>query len=75
MTAKSSSLGHEIRFINEIWVWSDNGLEINNKRTCKRCGEYQTKEGYDPCLGYIKGVKSACCGHGLIKGHIMYENE
>lgn len=24
-----------------------------------------TKEGYDACLGYIKGAKSACCGHGI----------
>ena len=22
------------------------------------------KKGYDACLGYIKEVKAACCGHG-----------
>ena len=29
------------------------------------------KEGYDACLGYIDGVKSACCGHGVGKPFLM----
>ena len=33
-------------------------------RTCKVCGESLTKGQPDPCIGYIKGVSAACCGHG-----------
>ena len=32
-----------------------------------------TKEGYDACLGHVKGAKSACCGHGVEESYVMYE--
>lgn len=44
---------------------------LNDSRPCKRCGRMPTKEGYDACLGYIKGAKSACCGHGIEKPYIL----
>jgi hypothetical protein len=34
-----------------------------------------TKEGYDACLGYIEGAKSACCGHGVEEGYIVYKDK
>lgn len=34
-------------------------------------GRMPIKEGYDACLGYIDGVKSACCGHGVGKPFLM----
>ncbi len=65
MTAKSYSMGHEVTFINNKWVFSDELTTISNNRKCVKCGELSTKEGYDPCLGFIEGVSSACCGHGV----------
>ena len=60
----------------EAWCWKDTGLPVEgNPRPCKRCGEYPTPEGYDACLGYIEGVKSACCGHGVSKKIMMRINE
>ena len=31
---------------------------------CPHCKRPPTKEGHDACLGTLKGVKYACCGHG-----------
>ena len=49
---------------------------------CKRCGKARLVNEivngepveYDSCLGYLPGVKSACCGHGGI-GHILFNND
>jgi len=57
--------GWDIYYDNYNWRYTDtNELAIDN-RPCKRCGRMPTKEGYDACLGYIEGVISACCGHGV----------
>lgn len=34
-------------------------------KSCPRCGRMPTPEGHDACLGWIPGVRSACCGHGV----------
>ena len=34
-------------------------------RPCVRCGKEPAHEGHDACLGYIAGVSSVCCGHGI----------
>jgi len=31
--------------------------------------------GVDPCLGRMKGVLVACCGHGKMKGYMNLERE
>jgi hypothetical protein len=47
---------------------------MNSKRPCKRCGKPPTKEGYDACIGNVKGfVKSACCGHGVEEPYIVLD--
>ena len=53
------------------WFYADNKQSISIERPCTRCNKMPTKEGYDKCLGYIKNVKSACCGHGIEKGYIL----
>lgn len=55
--------GHEIYLKNGKWFYRDNNKPYIYERPCKKCGCYPTKEGYDPCLGKIEGVKNACCGH------------
>ncbi len=63
---RSYSRGHEIVFWHNAWVWADTLQPIkNNDRPCKRCARMPTPEGYDACLGYMPGVVSACCGHGV----------
>ena len=54
----------------EAWFYFDNGESADIERPCKRCGRLPTPEGYDACLGYIKGAESACCGHGVTEPFI-----
>ncbi|MEA4813872.1 MAG: hypothetical protein VB112_03050 [Oscillospiraceae bacterium] len=66
--------GHPIIYLNGEWVYSDNLVPIKNEeRPCVRCGRMPTPEGYDACLGYIPGVTSACCGHGVEPGYLIKE--
>jgi hypothetical protein len=51
------------------------GRFISEKRLkCPRCKGVSTKEGHDPCLGSLPGVKYACCGHGVSEGYIVFDN-
>lgn len=44
------------------------------KRPCGVCKAY-IGEGPDPCLGWLPGVKNACCGHGIPRrSYIQFEN-
>lgn len=67
MTAISHDRGWEIYYNCEagVWLYSDTEQPVNMQRQCKKCGRKPTKEGYDACIGYVKGVYSACCGHGV----------
>lgn len=69
----SYNRGHKIKYdpVKKKWFYLDNGKEANHDRPCPRCGKMPTKEGYDACLGYIKGAKSACCGHGVKHSYVM----
>lgn len=46
------------------------------RRACAACG-LKRKEAYgpDPCLGYLPGVRNACCGHGVREGYVQFEND
>lgn len=46
------------------WVYSDDLSSADIERSCKLCGLDPTSKGYDACLGYVRGCKSVCCGHG-----------
>lgn len=70
---KSFIRGHEIYYNGKEWRYFDNNEIIDHNRPCKNCGCKPTKEGYDACLGYLNGVKHACCGHGVEKGYVLYE--
>lgn len=41
---------------------------------CPKCGQYMTKDGHDPCIANLPGVKNACCGHGLGGAYIHFED-
>ncbi len=67
MVGRSECRGRAIEYKNDEWVYSDD-KEINmNRRAhdkCLRCLECPTEEGHDSCLGVLKGLMNACCGHG-----------
>lgn len=61
--------GHDIEFINNEWVYSDtkeSTVSTFQNRPCGDCNEYSTLEGHDACLGELKGIMNACCGHGIV---------
>lgn len=33
--------------------------------SCNHCGLFRGIDDFDPCIGFIDGVKNACCGHGF----------
>jgi len=68
---RSHSRGHDIYFDGEYWRYNDNDQLDDGKRACKRCGRKPTVEGYDACLGHVKGATSACCGHGVEERYVM----
>ena len=59
------SRGHKSYYDGKNWRYCDNNEIDDGTRACVRCGKLPTPEGYDSCLGYIKGVTSGCCGHGI----------
>lgn len=64
--------GHSIKYnenSNE-WRYVNDNTPINIDRPCIRCNKMPTLEGHDACLGTLKGVLYACCGHGVEKGYI-----
>jgi hypothetical protein len=67
------SRGWLIKYENNQWVYTDDNTPINVERPCKRCGRMPTKEGCDACLGYIPEVRSACCGHGVEEGYVIFQ--
>ncbi len=59
----SYSRGHKLIYLNK-WFYADTLESYNDNRACAKCGKHPVN-GHDACLGYIKGVSSACCGHGI----------
>jgi len=51
-----------------VWVYTDTLQEVSSaSRPCGYCGLASTKEGYDGCIGELKDVMNACCGHGEMR--------
>ena len=60
--------GHDCAFENGAWQLPA------NVETCPRCGCTNKQDNPDGCLGLLPGVVSACCGHGVEEGYIIFEN-
>jgi hypothetical protein len=65
MTARAHQRGHPIHFDDDQWRYTDNDSPASSERPCASCGAMPTPDGFDACLGYVQGVSSACCGHGV----------
>lgn len=73
MTAKALIFGHEAWYdqSKEAWRYCDNDEFVEEcEKLCPECNQSRTEEGYDPCIGYIPGATSVCCGHGKKDGWI-----
>lgn len=71
----SYSLGYEIQYTNNQWIYSDKKESIvDNPRPCRCCGKYPKVHGYDYCLGDLPNVRSACCGHNVEKPYVVFNN-
>ena len=70
--------GHKIECVNGRWFFSDTGeptIDTWENRPCGHCGRENTIEGHDGCLGTLKGVMNACCGHGQEKeAYVQFRN-
>ena len=80
MTARAHMRGHPVQWDDaaQAWRYDDGTLAPSHggdERPCRACGV--TAEGADspdPCLGWLPGVTSACCGHGVEPAQITYHS-
>lgn len=60
------------------WIYTDTHQPTATTwqtRPCGHCGQPNTPEGHDACLGTLPGVVNACCGHGDTQlAYIQYAN-
>lgn len=75
MTVTAYTRGHEVYYDEaaDTWRYADNDQPATFDRPCTKCGEMPTPEGYDACLGFIPGLVSACCGHGVEEPYVMWD--
>lgn len=78
MTARARHRGHPIRWAGNKWTYTGGDpvhLISGSERPCAACGRVAQQGGPDPCLGRLKGVAAACCGHGHTEdAYIMFHN-
>lgn len=73
---RCGSDGHK-RYVdkNGIRRYIDNDIEVSALyRPCAKCNEFPTDDGDDDCIKNLGRVANACCGHGLEKGYIQFDN-
>ena len=74
MTVTSTARGHPTYYYGHVEKYTDTQVDAKISRPCIKCKHHPTVEGYDHCLGYIEGIRSACCGHGVEPSHIVLWN-
>lgn len=54
------------------WRYCDDDSSIyESNRACPRCGKRREHgRQFDPCLGELPNVYSACCGHGVVEPYV-----
>lgn len=63
--SKSKINSNEMYYDGKDWRYTDTN-KLESDRPCRCCDKARTKEGHDGCLGELKGLSNACCGHGII---------
>lgn len=67
MTARSQVRGWATYYREGQWFYEDTDEPVKNgwkERPCGECGRKNTDDGHDSCLGELREVMNACCGHG-----------
>ena len=71
-------LGHPITWNDETrtWHYDDTGENTDTapKRACVKCRKTPALNGHDPCIANLTGVTNACCGHGVERGYIQFDD-
>lgn len=70
MTATGHTRGHPITWDGDVWRHLD-GIPASRERPCVSCGVLADPGAPDPCIGFLDGVTSACCGHGVTEGYVV----
>lgn len=67
MLSRSSYRGHPIVAVDDDWVYEDTRAPVSDDkgRGCGFCHLANADDGHDPCIGELRGVMNACCGHGI----------
>jgi len=67
MTATGYVRGNPVHWDGEHWRLEDGQILGANgvDPPCARCGAIAASGAPDPCVGFIEGLVSACCGHGV----------
>lgn len=74
---KNSYRGYEIKFINNKWIYSDTKEKVSSNINiiCGHCVIKNRRDGHDACIGELKNIMNACCGHGKINGcYVQFMN-
>lgn len=70
--------GYVIEERQDGWFFLDTDklvAETWAERPCGSCGQRNTRDGHDACLGELPGVVNACCGHGSeAEAYLQFEN-
>tara|TARA_R110000787_G_scaffold155864_1_gene269719 strand:+ start:473 stop:742 length:270 start_codon:yes stop_codon:yes gene_type:complete len=62
--------------LNTTFKIMGNYLDGTGKEFCLHCKKNRTLEGHDGCVGTLKNVMNACCGHGEGKmAYIQFNHE
>lgn len=72
MAATGYMRGHLIEFSGDKWLYKDTRSLADDSRACIKCNLAPTEEGFDPCIGFVKGAISVCCGHGVEPAYIKF---
>jgi len=66
MAIMNNYRGNKIKIKGGVFVYSDTkeSVELFKDKNCGKCKQPRTKEGHDGCLGTLKYVMNAYCGHG-----------
>jgi len=60
--------------MNIIKAHDGEGGGYDKHGICLLCDKPRTPDGHDPCIANLPGVKFACCGHGVRKGYVSFDN-
>jgi len=71
--------GHSAYFCEDQleWVYEEDQepIQTEPQKPCVLCGKSFEFGTPDVCLGYLPGVRNACCGHGdKENAYVQFEN-